>query len=169
MARQHERLRVPERWQGQAKALIQQLERIHDDLYNLLGEASNDVSGLQGDVTDLETAVTGLETEVDGIWTTSSVTNPATFDSDYVESASATMYKCGNLRQLYVVFTCKAAASGWQVVGSIASDHIPKDLLCEAAIDPDGGCRRCTINSSGEISIQARQANRYACSFVYFV
>ena len=245
MARQHERLRVPEGWQGQARALIQQLERIHDDLYNLLGkgdvpeevrefmdETSEDISDLQGDINDLDsltqalaqsaaivatgdthqaitagqfvfvqghdTLTTGpyfaksniaanaalstsnlgsvtkgfsnsLQAGINGVWTNSSVTSPATFDSDYVESASATMYKCGSLRQLYVVFTCKASGSGWQAIGSIASGHKPKDLVVEAAIDPDGDTRRCTVNSSGEISIQARDAKRYACSFMYFI
>jgi hypothetical protein len=37
MIRQHEPLRVPEGWTGQARALIIQLERIFDRIFSLLG------------------------------------------------------------------------------------------------------------------------------------
>ena len=39
MNRQHEVLRVPNGWTEQDKALVMQLERIHDDLYNRLTKA----------------------------------------------------------------------------------------------------------------------------------
>lgn len=39
MSRQHEVLRVPNGWTEQDKALVMQLERIHDDLYNRLTKA----------------------------------------------------------------------------------------------------------------------------------
>ena len=61
-ARQHERLRVPEGWQGQARALIQQLERIHDDIYNLMsvhGEIPEEVQEFMDSTTEaLEDVVT---------------------------------------------------------------------------------------------------------------
>ena len=273
MARQHERLRVPEGWQGQARALIQQLERIHDDLYNLLGkgdipeavqdfmdETSEDISGLQEDVSELDTTVGGLGDDVDtletnmtgaqddiddlealtqalaksaaivctgdthvaltagefvfvqdhetlttgpyyakeniaadealsttnlgsvtkglsnslqsainGIHTNYSVTSPMTFDTDYVQDTSSTMYRNGTLRILKVSFTCKAAASGWQTIGTIASGHRPKAQVYEPGVNDTGGCKRCTINTSGNLRILGREAVSYTCTFVYFV
>ena len=54
MARGHERLRVPEGWQGQARALIQQLERIHDDIYNNLETLKKEIETLAAQMPDEE-------------------------------------------------------------------------------------------------------------------
>jgi hypothetical protein len=56
MNRQHEVLRVPNGWTEQDKALIMQLERIHDDLYNRLTKA----------VTGQVFSVLGIEPDEDG-------------------------------------------------------------------------------------------------------
>ena len=54
MARGHERLRVPEGWQGQARAMIQQLERIHDDIYNNLETLKKEIEALAAQMPDEE-------------------------------------------------------------------------------------------------------------------
>ena len=47
MAKQHERLRTPEGWSGQSRALIQQLERIHDDIYLLIGKLEEEIKEIK--------------------------------------------------------------------------------------------------------------------------
>ena len=266
MARQHERLRVPEGWQGQARALIQQLERIHDDLYNLLGkgdipeavqefmdDASSDIEGLetavedmgddvdtlegnmaaaQDDIDDLETltqalaasaaivatgdthqAITAgqfvfvqdhdtlttgpyyakeniasnaalstsnlgsvtkgignsLQAAINSIPSNYSVTSPVTFDSDYVEDTSVSMYRCGTLRQLMINFTCKASGSGWQTIGVVASGHRPSVQVIVPGVPISGDCHRCSVTTAGNIRIHNREAVSYTCLFVYFI
>ena len=68
MSRQHEVLRVPNGWTEQDKALVMQLERIHDDLYNRLTKAVTgqvfSVLGItpndDGDVALTESSLTGI-------------------------------------------------------------------------------------------------------------
>lgn len=45
--RQHEPLRVPERWSGQDRALVIQLERILDDIYAKLGNIDKEIKKLK--------------------------------------------------------------------------------------------------------------------------
>ena len=65
-ARQHERLRVPDGWQGQARALVLQLERIHDDIYNRLIDA--------GIIEDLEANVALAQEDIDNLESDAGVT-----------------------------------------------------------------------------------------------
>ena len=67
--RQHEALRVPQGWDGQAKALIIQLERILDRLYQFTEKTEKDLSEKGGtleelseDLDTVEAAVTALTT-----------------------------------------------------------------------------------------------------------
>lgn len=259
---------MPEGWQGQARALIQQLERIHDDLYNLLGkgdipeavqefmdDASSDIEGLetavedigdevdtlngnmqaaQDDIDDLEdmtedlaesiaivatgdthiavtsgqyvfirsheTLATGLYrataniaadgalsasnvsavsdggmndllSKLNGLNTVEQVTTPVTFDTDYVESSSsATMYKCGKIRVLTMTVTFKAAGSGWQTFGSIASANRPKQELTFVGISSvNSTAKRFRITTAGNVRTIQRTAEEYMFTVAYLV
>jgi len=49
VSRQHEPLRVPQGWKGQDKALVIQLERVVDDIYNLVMKRVVSVLGIKPD------------------------------------------------------------------------------------------------------------------------
>jgi len=51
--RQHEALRVPQGWEGQAKALIMQLERILTQLYQITEKTDNDLKETNENVVSL--------------------------------------------------------------------------------------------------------------------
>ena len=84
--RQHEALRVPQGWEGQAKALIMQLERILTQLYQITGKTAGDLKEASVPVD-----ITSDMTWVDGV--ASSTTNTK-------------LYRIGSLRHL--VFSCLA-------------------------------------------------------------
>lgn len=54
MKRQHEPLRIPERWSGQDRAFVIQLERSMDDIYIILGNIEEALSELEKRVKELE-------------------------------------------------------------------------------------------------------------------
>ena len=47
MKKQHEPLRIPERWQGQDRALVGQIDRILDEIYNMLGNLEKRIAELE--------------------------------------------------------------------------------------------------------------------------
>ena len=47
--RQHEPLRVPDRWDGQARMLVIQIERLFDQLYAKVGELEKKVEELSSE------------------------------------------------------------------------------------------------------------------------
>lgn len=57
----HEPLRVPENWKGQDRALVIQLDRLMDDIYNRLGKLMETQTELRTAAADLDDRVTTLE------------------------------------------------------------------------------------------------------------
>lgn len=57
----HEPLRVPDGWKGQDRALVIQLDRLMDDIYNRLGKLMETQTELRTAATDLDDRVTTLE------------------------------------------------------------------------------------------------------------
>ena len=47
MKKQHEPLRIPERWQGQDRMLVVQIDRILDEIYNMLGNLEKRIAELE--------------------------------------------------------------------------------------------------------------------------
>ena len=47
--RQHEPLRVPDRWNGQDRALVIQIERLLDDIYIQLGNIEKRIAALEAE------------------------------------------------------------------------------------------------------------------------
>lgn len=47
MKKQHEPLRIPERWQGQDRTLVGQIDRILDEIYNMLGNLEKRIAELE--------------------------------------------------------------------------------------------------------------------------
>ena len=45
--RQHDPLRVPERWQGQERAFVIQMERLLDEIYAQLGNLDKRIKALE--------------------------------------------------------------------------------------------------------------------------
>ena len=59
--RKHEPLRVPEKWQGQDRQFVIQLERLMDDLYNRLGRANDTIAEMEKTIADLTERIEALE------------------------------------------------------------------------------------------------------------
>lgn len=53
--RQHEPIRVPDRWDGQARMLVIQLNRAFDEVYALIGDLEQKVKDLQPEEEEEET------------------------------------------------------------------------------------------------------------------
>ena len=126
------------------------------------------------DATKALTAKQGkaLKDLIDPLNTTSEVTGSTnfSFDTDYVESTSWTLYKCGRMRMFTGTFTFKAANSGWQTFGTMASAHRPVTELYTYASDATGGnvCR-FRLTEGGALRVLARKQAAYVVSFTYFV
>lgn len=56
-----EPLRVPEKWQGQDRAFVIQLERLMDDIYIRLGKMLEAETEMKKAIADLEERVSALE------------------------------------------------------------------------------------------------------------
>ena len=52
--RQHEPLRIPEGWEGQARSLVTQLELMMDDIYRRLGKLKEEIDELKERVDSIE-------------------------------------------------------------------------------------------------------------------
>lgn len=51
---QHEPLRIPQKWDGEARALVIQLERVLDDAYVRIGDLTKRVKELEAAVAALQ-------------------------------------------------------------------------------------------------------------------
>jgi len=56
-----ESLRVPEKWQGQDRAFVIQLERLMDDIYIRLGRMTEAEKKMEEEISALDDRVTELE------------------------------------------------------------------------------------------------------------
>lgn len=54
MARQHEALRVPERWKDQERSFVMQLDRMLDEIYAALGRIEKQISDVKKQIAEQE-------------------------------------------------------------------------------------------------------------------
>ena len=54
MAKQHEALRVPERWREQERSFVMQLDRILDEIYAMLGNVDKRLKEIEKSQSDQE-------------------------------------------------------------------------------------------------------------------
>lgn len=118
------------------------------------------------------TTKTDLVSAINELLTVEEVTASGTFtwDTDYVESTSFNLIKCGKMRQLHLSFTIKNTGSTWQTLGTIASAHKPKQEIYAYAGDTTGAnMSRFRLTTNGYFRVINRKAAGFTVDLFYLV
>lgn len=92
--RQHEALRVPQGWEGQAKALIMQLERILTQLYQITEKTEGDLKGTNEDIITVTDDLSALSSSFTSFKTSETLTLTRTENSYFNATSFARNAAC---------------------------------------------------------------------------